>query len=75
MGYFLRDVAEKRAAILEAVPDAVLESWQDYGFRLTAVRADGADMTVMRPGRPEYGGDDAEINRSVDAVVLFLRGG
>jgi hypothetical protein len=69
--YYKRDVAAKKAEILAAVPDAQIETWQDYGFRLTVVRSDGA-MTVMQPAREENGQEF--INRPAADAIRFLRG-
>lgn len=70
-GYYKRDVAAKKAEILAAVPDATVETWQDFGFRLTVVRGDSA-MTVMQPAREENGQEF--INRPALDAIRFLRG-
>lgn len=70
-GYYKRDVASKKAEILAAMPNAKIETWQDYGFRLTVVRGDAA-MTVMQPAREENGQE--YINRPASDAIQFLRG-
>lgn len=70
-GYYLRDVAAKKAEILAVVPGAQVETWQDYGFRLTVVSGDVA-MTVMQPARDENGQE--YINRPASDAIRFLCG-
>lgn len=69
--YYLRDVAAKKAEILAAVPDAQIETWQDYGRRLTVIRGN-LYLTVMQPARPENGQEF--INLPAADAIRFLRG-
>lgn len=69
--YYLRDVAAKKAEILAVVPDARIDTWQDYGFRLTVICGDDY-LTVMQPAREENG--QKFINRPAADAIRFLRG-
>lgn len=71
-----RLIAEIKAKIEAACPNAILEDWQDYGLKLTGCRR-GPDGTLFdrriicqpkRPATDDWDGQP-EIIADVDAII------
>lgn len=67
-------IAEIKAKIEAACPDVILESWQDYGLKLTGYRRDADGHTILssirvicQPARPDNG--QPEIIADIDALI------
>ena len=73
MPYTLNDVRDAKAKIKAACPDVILESWQDYGFRLVGykqewwTRPPEQPHIILQPARP--GNGQPEIIADVDALI------
>lgn len=71
MSYTLSDVAEAKRRITAAHPDAIVDDWQDYGWKLT-VTAPGLSsaMIVYQPEREDIG--QREIIGSAESAIDWL---
>lgn len=73
MPYRLSDVQAAKAKIAAACPDVILESWQDYGFKLVGykkewwTRPPEKPQVVYQPARHENG--QPEIIADIDALI------
>lgn len=71
-----KKIAEISAKIRAACPNVTLESWQDYGLKLTGYLKDADGNTVIssihticQPARPEN--SQPEIIANVDELIKF----
>lgn len=69
-----KKIAEIGARIRAACPNVTLESWQDYGLKLTGYLKDADGNTIIssirvicQPARPDNG--QPEIIADIDALI------
>lgn len=71
MSYTLDDVADAKRRITAAVPGAIVEDWQDYGWKLTVtVPGLSSAMIVFQPEREDIG--QVEIVGNAESAIAWL---
>lgn len=71
--YTRNDVKRARDEIKAACPGAIVEDWQDYGFRLCLLAPDGKQpiaYVVYQPQRDDCG-QEAIVNTASDAIAWW----
>lgn len=66
------DVKKARDEIMAACPGALVEDWQDYGYKLTVADTTRSKaIIVMQPDRPEIG--QYGVHRTAADAIAWWR--